>query len=72
MTRNEAADLLDKYTQFLIDDGYADLDVLGMSGERSAVDIFMGTKKFNEQFPLILTSKNKRNENKTNTTKTRC
>lgn len=52
MNRNQAAELLDAYTKYLLKGGYVDDDIWC---EESVIDQFMQTKWFKENFPLVLT-----------------
>jgi len=60
MTRNEALILLTEYTTYLLNNGFTDVDILGGSGEPSAIDDFTQTPFFKKMYPFVLeTPKNK-------------
>lgn len=50
MTRNEAMELLERYNEYLIDDGHT--DEMLYSDRLITIDSFLGTKWAKEKFPL--------------------
>ena len=51
MTRNEAIELLEKYTDHILKEGYADADFYA-EHDVTAIDSFLATKWAKERFPL--------------------
>jgi len=52
MKRNDAIELLEEYNKLLMEDGYADTDILGEAPNDSAIDRFLSTKWARENLPI--------------------
>lgn len=52
MNRNEALELLEMFTQFLLKHGYTDLDIIGQNNEPSAIDEFTSRPYFKNKYPI--------------------